>query len=349
VSHQRSKRFRHRTPPSATAFYDAPTLPAVAPPASRPQQPVSYKPHASKLSSDYQLVSFSDAEYEKSVVKSAHRALQVFLFLAEYHRPATASDIAVNRDFPRSSTSMLLRSLVELGYLRYCSKTRRYSPSIRLSFLVAGWQPEGVESASAILAVMQQLNRETGECVTLAEQYRHHVRYIYVVQSTGPEKMHYVPHGTLRPIVSTASGQMLLTLKSDRELKAIVHRARSQQESIDYGISLEEVVVAVQRWRSLGYAYTSRLIDDTHTRTYQLAALLSKRGDNPPLSIGITSHGNRLVDRQHQIVTRLLELVGKLNATNTTNHILELNVSPQLLSREQLATESVRLAKITVR
>ena len=79
--------------------------------------------------------------------------------------------------------------------------------------------------------------------------------------------------------------------------------------------SLEEVVVAVKRWQSLGYAYTSRLVDDLHTRTYQLATLLPKRGDNPPLSIGITSHGDRFVERQPQILSRLLELVGKLNGT----------------------------------
>ncbi len=90
-----------------------------------------------KVHSGYRYVSSSDGEYDKSVVKSAHRVLLVFEFFAERQLPASAMEIAINLNLPQSSTSMLLRSLVSVGYLGYDSETRLYAPTLRLPLMAA--------------------------------------------------------------------------------------------------------------------------------------------------------------------------------------------------------------------
>lgn len=270
-----------------------------------------------KIHHDYRHVSSSDAAYEKTVVKSAQRTLQVFEFFTEYRRAASASEIAINLDLPQSSTSMLLRSLVSLGYLGYDAATRLYAPSLRLS-LIGAWRPERVGVASDILQLIEQLHMETGECVMLAEQYKHFVRYIYVLQSADPDKVYYVPLGILRPICTTAFGQIMLSLKSDKEMRMLVHRARSDRDSADYGVGIDTVAVAVERARALGYAFTSRLVDGF--RSYQLATLLPGDGDAPALAIGLSSYGDRFTDRKAELLDRLLHVARQRGVEQARSH-----------------------------
>jgi DNA-binding IclR family transcriptional regulator len=66
---------------------------------------------------------------ERIPVKSAKRALDVFEYFASRRRPATVGEICAALTLPQSSTSLLLRSLHKLGYLRYSMRTRRYFPT----------------------------------------------------------------------------------------------------------------------------------------------------------------------------------------------------------------------------
>lgn len=260
-----------------------------------------------KIYSGYSNTLVSSAEYEKSVVKSARRVLQVFEFFAEYQQPASASEISINLDFPQSSTSMLLRSLVQLGYLQFDNATRLFEPSIRLPMLSA-WNRERMTIAGDLVAMMEELRDATGACVLLAEPYRHYVRYIYVLQSTDPEHVFYTPHGTVRPICSTAFGQMLLTLKSEKEVRTIIHRARSDEDSLDYGVESNAVLSAVARSRDLGYAHTSRVARDLHS--WQIAALIPETNERPALAIGVTAY-ERGTEHRIEVLNHIMQILGR--------------------------------------
>ena len=43
-------------------------------------------------------------------------------YFSHRHEPATVADIALQLSYPQSSTSVLLRTLVTLGYLEYEKK-----------------------------------------------------------------------------------------------------------------------------------------------------------------------------------------------------------------------------------
>lgn len=70
-----------------------------------------------------------------TVVKSAARVLEVFEFFAGRKTPATVGEVCASLRYPQSSTSVLLKSLLTLGYLSYDGNTRRYAPSEKVARL----------------------------------------------------------------------------------------------------------------------------------------------------------------------------------------------------------------------
>ena len=67
-------------------------------------------------------------------VKSAIRVFEVLEFFDEVQRDASLSDIARRLGYPVSSTSMLLQSMVDAGYLVQGEK-RVYRPTPRVTLL----------------------------------------------------------------------------------------------------------------------------------------------------------------------------------------------------------------------
>jgi DNA-binding IclR family transcriptional regulator len=93
-------------------------------------------------------------------VKSALRAVQVFEFFLEIRRSATAKEIATGLDIPQSSTSMLLRSLRDHGYLDYDQKERTYLPTPRVTLLGA-WLDTGPIRDGHLIDALNWLSDQT--------------------------------------------------------------------------------------------------------------------------------------------------------------------------------------------
>jgi DNA-binding IclR family transcriptional regulator len=73
--------------------------------------------------------------------KIAKRVVEIFEFIDEENREVTVMDIVRRYDWPQSSTSELLASLVELGLLYKNPFSRTYTLSQRAAMLGSGCQP----------------------------------------------------------------------------------------------------------------------------------------------------------------------------------------------------------------
>ena len=73
--------------------------------------------------------------------RSIKRTLEVLEFFDSDHLVVSVSKISRALGYPQSSTSILLKSLGELGYLHYDRSTRTYRPTARVAF-----QGRGVQS-----------------------------------------------------------------------------------------------------------------------------------------------------------------------------------------------------------
>ena len=98
----------------------------------------------------------------EGVVKSAGRVLEIFEFFAHRHGPATVSEVAGTLGFPLSSTSVLLKSLLALGYLEYEPRAREYQPTIRFAVLGTWIFERLFADEEEIPRLMDELQAETG-------------------------------------------------------------------------------------------------------------------------------------------------------------------------------------------
>ena len=71
-------------------------------------------------------------------IKTAIRVCEIFELFEEVRRPLRLKDFTNRFQYPPSSASGLLKSLVELGYLEYDLNSRCYLPTMRMP-MISSW------------------------------------------------------------------------------------------------------------------------------------------------------------------------------------------------------------------
>ncbi len=253
----------------------------------------------------YTHVMQSAVEVDKSVIKSAQRVLQVFEFFSDIRKPVSATEIANALSFPQSSTSMLLRSLVSLGYLDYHREDRTFEPTIRLS-LLGGWIPERIGIASHIMTSSTSCMRTPAKpcCwpssigISCATSMSCSSRRRAFPSTSGP--------ASCGRVCTTAHGRMLLTLNSERDILAIVNRANAEEPDPASWINRTEFIEIIKRCREEGFSHTTKVSEDRVAT--QAAVLLPAEAGGRRLSVGIVSEMKRYAPNAAFIRERLLEI-----------------------------------------
>ena len=218
-----------------------------------------------------------------SLVKSAHRVVQIFEFFAARQGAAGLMEVARAIKVPPSSASALLATLQNLGYLDYGRHERTYMPTLRAA-LLGIWVNDLLLSDGTVLRLMVELREKTGETVVLGTQSGLQVQYIQVMHSlirrSGPE----VATGRLRPLLRSAVGQLILSLKDDQEITALARRINGEEKDPARRLRVDERLRKVDACRRDGYGYTEGA---TTPGAGIVAVLLPTPPHQPPIALGI--------------------------------------------------------------
>ncbi|WP_170235559.1 IclR family transcriptional regulator [Verticiella sediminum] len=182
-------------------------------------------------------------------MKSAVRVLEVLEYFDDVRRAASVTEVAHALDYPVSSTSMLLNSLLGLGYLEQNAQ-RCYVPTPRVT-LLGSWVAPQLSQDSHILRMMDELGRITGQTIVLGVASESLVRYIHVVPATRTLRMH-VSVGSTRPLAISGTGRLFLSTRSEEKVRQAIFR--HNQEAGVAPLSLEDVNRDLQAIRKRGYA-----------------------------------------------------------------------------------------------
>jgi DNA-binding IclR family transcriptional regulator len=231
-----------------------------------------------------------------SVVKSAGRALQILEFFDDVQRAASVREISEVLDYPQSSASILLRSLVVMGYLAYDPVRRFYRPTTRVS-LLGSWIDRDLVTHGPVLELMSALNRATGGLIVLATRAQLHTRYVHVVQERSPRSGRLVL-GTMRPLVSSGMGLAILVQLPERDVRNIVLRSNADLGAAMPAVSLADVMEAVQRLRRDGMIYAEGKAVATRS---VVAMALPPMGENEPYSLGVAGRTEDMAPRVEEI------------------------------------------------
>ena len=248
---------------------------------------------------------------ENSVVKSAARVIQIFEYFDTVRRACPVAEVADHFGWPHSSTSALMRSLVTLGYLNYDASHRTYLPSMRVA-LLGDWVHGAMLVHGRLTDMLEQLNQETGETIVLAAQNGLHSQYLRVIQGTNTLRMH-LQIGTLRPLLDSGTGRMLLTRMSTEAVIRLVTKFNAgagENERVD----AEPLLTQLAADRERGYAVSMNQVTPHATL---IAMLLPAGPSERPLAIGVAGLTDRLIANESRYVEIMRSHLAGLVAAST--------------------------------
>lgn len=166
---------------------------------------------------------------DASVVKSAGRALQILEYFDAVRREACVSEISRALQCPQSSTSVLLRSLVHLGYLQNDRFRRTYYPTRRVS-LLGNWVDPTIVRQGELLMHADALAARTGQTVVIATINGLRAQYIYVNRpQKGAGSAESFHAGAHCPLARAAIGKALLARHDDKYVSQLTWRMNGER------------------------------------------------------------------------------------------------------------------------
>jgi DNA-binding IclR family transcriptional regulator len=240
----------------------------------------------------------SEDKGDQFVVKSAARVLHLLELFMEARKPMRLGDISRAMEMPSSSSSVLVRSLVQLGYLTFDADHRTYFPTYKVVFLGSWMEQES--SDSRVSELMNELSRLTSETIILGAEMGRHVQYIGVIQGTLAIRYHTKP-GTKRLLPSANLGIALLSRKSNEEIGRIVRSINADLSEGSSKFELARVMALVKRYRSNGY------ICEPNMLVKGAAVVATLLPTEPALAIGIGGVVDRVRPNEERIAAVIRE------------------------------------------
>jgi DNA-binding IclR family transcriptional regulator len=232
-----------------------------------------------------------------SGVKSAERTLNLLEHFSKLKRAATVGEIADSLSWPQSSTTMLLKSLLALGYLDYAPHTRKFRPTYRVAVL-GNWIQKSLYSGGPLTDIMESIGEETGETVILGRQNGAHMQYVHIVPGRQAVQL-AVEVGIMRPMTCAALGLVLLAPKTNEEIKAIVRRNNSDVTDAAHRVREREFMLEIDNIRRQGFAEShGRMTPGANV----VALLVPGQAEMSPLAIGVGGPMARIDGRRDEIV-----------------------------------------------
>jgi DNA-binding IclR family transcriptional regulator len=236
------------------------------------------------------------------LVKSAARAIEILEVFASERRRLTLAQIGTLLDYPKSSLSVLLKSLLAQGYLSFLPTDLSYFPTLKVSAL-GDWIPS-VLFGNELLPLLQDLRDATGETVTVTTPAGRHMRCLRVLLGTHRIALQ-LDEGTSFPIIGSAVGAAYLAALAPADYEAFIARARQPRSGMSAAdVDNAERLAKDARQRGFAAAY-DMVTDDAGAIAIALPTELY--GD--PLVIAVAGLSNRISRSEAQIAALLMKRI----------------------------------------
>jgi len=237
-------------------------------------------------------------------IKSAARTLEVLELFHEQRRPLRLNFIFQQLDYPQSSTTMLLKSMVVLGYLNYDRPTRTYFPTPRVASL-GDWVNHFVYGRGDLLEMVQFVFERTNESVAVSSQNDIFIQHIRVLQ---PEHLHKVtvPQGSMRVLTHSAAGLVLMSRMTAKEVDKLCRHINIFLQDRASHVKPDDLEPRLAWIRREGYCMlTAFPFPDASA----LAMPLPRVAHGPPLTLGVGGLNSRIARHRSEILRIMGEAI----------------------------------------
>lgn len=239
----------------------------------------------------------------RDIVKSAGRSLELLELFRDVRRPLRMSEIAKMLSLPQSSASVLIRSMVSMGYIVRID--RKFVPSVRVT-LLANWLNDAAFRHGNLTSLIQEIESQTGDTVILAARNGIYVE-VLAVERGRMDTLYHTRPGEARVLTRALMGQMILSAMTRTEAERLVNRVNSEQTRADRRVSFSKLVPILDNIRQTGFGYS----ENTMPGASNLAMLLPAVPHGERLVIGNASTTDRIRNRRKQIADIMNAAISK--------------------------------------
>jgi DNA-binding IclR family transcriptional regulator len=225
------------------------------------------------------------------------RTLELLEYFRDRQTPATVVEVSTALHIPQSSASVLLKTLVSLNYLDYNPIDRRFLPSYRVT-LLGDWIQRARFGDQRLTDIMEALREDTGETVMLGQQIGAGMQYLHIVVAT--YRLQLAIHvGEIRPMSRCALGQILLSRKTNSEIRAVVRRNNADEPDPSHRVNEAALIEEIESIRRCGYSESrGRMTVGANT----IGMIAPSGTGGTLLAIGIGGPTERIEPKRQQII-----------------------------------------------
>lgn len=243
---------------------------------------------------------------KKSPVKSGARVVEILELFAREQRPLSATEIGAALDYPKSSASLLLHTLVECGWLSLNSESMRFFPTLRVSAL-GDWLPLALFGGDSMEALVRELWEASQETATLSIPNGVHMEFVRLHIGTYPISLN-IPEGTHVPMFGTAVGTAYLQTHTDEGIERLYQRAEAESALTDSERDFVDYLAEIRQARKRGYAVGyDRLLSDTGA----LGICIHAGGPNSAVVMGLGGLSSRIARNEERLARLMLQLAAR--------------------------------------
>jgi DNA-binding IclR family transcriptional regulator len=255
---------------------------------------------------------------QSAQVKSATRAIEILEYFMGVRKARSMSEIALSLGYPQSSTTVLLKTLVTLGYLNFDRRERVYFPTPKVTSL-GDWVPRALFGSSRVVEAMRDVHAATGETVSINTKNDIYIQYVQIVQSVQALRFQ-VDEGTLRPLTLSAVGWLLMSTMSDDKIDNIVRRANIACDKADR-VTIASIMDRVRDIRAKGYGYAE---DIPFIGGGTICMLLPMKIHNQPAVLGLGGARDRIRENKDRYLAVLQRAVKSVRPSDPFDQPIDL-------------------------
>jgi DNA-binding IclR family transcriptional regulator len=247
---------------------------------------------------------------QSAQVKSATRAIEILEYFVGVRQPRAMTEIALALGYPQSSATVLLKTLVSLGYLNFDRKERVYFPTPKVTSL-GDWVPRALFGSGRVLDAARDVHAATGEGVGISTKNDVYLQYVQNFQSIHPLRF-VIPEGTLRPLTQSGVGWTLMSTLPDDKIDNLVRRANIASEKSER-VTVASILEKVHEIRRQGYCLSQ---DVPFIGGATLSMLLPVKIQNQPAVLFLGGAKDRFKENHDRYLAVLQRAVKSVKPTD---------------------------------
>jgi len=185
-------------------------------------------------------------------IQSVERAIQILEAFNQDVETLTLTEIANAVDLPKSTTTRMLRTLVDHGLIS--EEAKRYRLGIKL-FILGNLVSKNNNLHKTVRPIMEQLGEESGDLITLNILIENQRLCIGKVEPK-QEVQISIPLGRLLPAYAGAAGKVLLAFLPEDRIRNILGSIVKEKFTPNTETDVNAIMVDLERIREQGYFFS---------------------------------------------------------------------------------------------